>query len=199
MLKLWRDGIIRRRAEPIPIWLGHRVATAKTGEDYSTIVYEKGAWTLHMLRILLLDMKTMNEDKFTEVMRTYYTTFRGRTASTDDFQRVVEQKTGQKMDWFFEQWVRGSAVPTYKVANRIDEANGKFQVKLRVTQEEVPESFLAYVPVAVELDNKQVLRFRVKVTGAKSEIALPTLDQKPKAVRFNDMEGILAEVKSEGW
>jgi hypothetical protein len=103
------------------------------------------------------------------------------------------------MDWFFNQWVRGSAVPTYRVASRIDEVEGKFQVRLRVTQEEVPEDFLMYVPVAVELDNKQTMRFRVKVTGTRSEIPLPPLPTRPKSIKFNDMSGVLAEVKNEGW
>jgi hypothetical protein len=199
MLDLWRNDILRRRAEPIPIWLGHRVITARTGEDYNTIVYEKGAWTLHMLRILLLDMKSMNEDRFTDIMRGYYTSFRGRAASTADFQRVVEEKTGPRMDWFFNQWVRSSLVPTYRVASRTDEADGKFQVRLRVKQEQVPDDFLMYVPVAVEFDNKQVMRFRVKVTGSSSEIPLPPFPARPKSIKFNDMSGVLAEVKNEGW
>jgi aminopeptidase N len=195
----WRSRILERRREPIPIWLGHRVATATTGDDYSTIVYQKGAWTLHMLRMLLLDLKTMNEDRFTNVMREYYTSFAGKAASTDDFQQVVERQTGQKMDWFFNQWVRASAVPTYRVATKTEEADGKFRVKLRVTQEQVPEDFLMYVPVGIELDNKQTVRLRVKVTGARSEIDLPPLPAKPRAIRFNDLEGVLAEVKNEGW
>jgi hypothetical protein len=44
-----------------------------------------------------------------------------------------------------------------------------------------------------------VARVRVKVTGARSEIVLPPMPAEPKAVHFNDLEGVLAEVKSGDW
>jgi hypothetical protein len=200
MLKRWRSSIMLRREEPLPIWLGHRVATSRTTEDYSAIVYQKGAWVAHMLRILLLDLKTMSEERFTATMQDFYQTYRGRRASTRDLQRVFEAHAGQPMDWFFQQWVYGSDIPTYRVAWRSDPGpDGTHLVQLRVDQERVPEGFLAYVPVAVELGNNQVARLRVKVTGARTELTLPAMPAKPREVRFNDLEGVLAEVKKVPW
>jgi hypothetical protein len=40
---------------------------------------------------------------------------------------------------------------------------------------------------------------RVKVEGPRTEIDLLLMSEKPKDVRFNDLEGMLAEVKSTGW
>jgi len=200
MLNHWRSDIMLRRDDPLPIWLGHRVATSRTTEDYGAIVYKKGAWVAHMLRILMLDLKTMNEDRFTATMREFYETYRGKRASTLDFQRVLEAHTGQPMDWFFQQWIYRTDIPTYKVAWRSDPApDGTHLVKLRVEQERVPAEFLAYVPVTVDLGNNQLARIRVKVTGARTEVTLPPMPAKPREVRFNDLEGVLAEVKSVGW
>lgn len=200
MLDRWKADIMLRRDDGLPIWLGHRVATAWRGDDYDAIIYKKGAWVVHMLRILLLDMKTMSEDRFTGVMQNFYTTFRGRTASTADFQQAVERATGQDMSWFFRQWIYGSDIPTYRVAKNITPmADGKFQVMLRVDQERVPPEFLSYVPVTIDLGNNQFARVRVKVTGARSEISLPPMPAKPKSVRFDDMDGVLAEVKEVAW
>jgi hypothetical protein len=42
-------------------------------------------------------------------------------------------------------------------------------------------------------------RVRVKVRGPSSEIDLPLMPAKPKAVRFNDLDGVLAEVKMVDW
>ena len=61
------------------------------------MVYKKGAWVLHMLRILTLDLKTMNEDRFTGIMREFYQSYQGQRASTDDFRRVVERHIGADM------------------------------------------------------------------------------------------------------
>lgn len=175
MLKRWRNTIMLRRDEPLPIWLGHRVATSRTTEDYSAIVYQKGAWVAHMLRILMLDLKGMNEERFTETMRDFYASYTGKRASTLDFQRVIESHTGQPMDWFFNQWVYGTDIPTYKVAWRSDPGpDGTHLVKLRVEQERVPADFLAYVPVTVDLGNKQAVRVRIKITGGPHRAHIAT-------------------------
>ena len=76
---------------------------------------------------------------------------------------------------------------------------GQFRVRLQVLQEGVPDSFLMYVPVTVEMPKDQVARLRVKVTGPRTEIDLPPMPAKPKAVRFNDLEGVLADVKMGDW
>ncbi len=200
ILNTWKGDIMLLRDDPLPIWLGHRVATARRPEDYDIIIYKKGAWVLHMLRTLLLDLKGMNEDRFTKVMQTYYSTYRGKSASTADFQRVAEQVTGQQLGWFFDEWIYRSDIPTYKVAWKAENAaDGKVQVTLRVRQEQVPPDFLMYVPVTLDLGSNQFARLRVKVTGAESMIALPLMPAKPKSVKFNDFDGVLAEVKEVGW
>ncbi len=70
---------------------------------------------------------------------------------------------------------------------------------LRVDTAGVPEDFLVYLPVTVELDRDRVARPRVKVTGRRTELDLPLMPAQPRNVRFNDLEGVLAEVKTVSW
>jgi hypothetical protein len=70
---------------------------------------------------------------------------------------------------------------------------------LQVEQEAVPHDFLAFVPVTLDLGKDRVARVRVKITGARSELELPPMPAEPKSVKFNDLEGVLAEVKMVGW
>ena len=200
MLDRWKTGLMLRRDEPLSIWLGHRVVRSGHEDDYDMIIYKKGAWVFHMLRMLLIDLRNMDEARFTSIMHDFYSTYSGGAASTADFERVVERGTGQDMSWFFRQWVYGWGIPTFKVAQRIEPTpDGKFKVTLRVDQENVPPDFLSYVPVTLDLGKDQVARVRVKVTGARSEISLPPVAVKPREVRFDDMDGVLAEVKEVGW
>jgi hypothetical protein len=201
MLRQWRQPILLRRDAPGPISLGYRVLAAKDDDrdDYQTVVYKKGAWVLHMLRILTLDLRNMKEDKFTETMTDFYRSYEGQRASTDDFRRIVERHVGSDMRWFFDQWVHGAAIPTYRVSSRTQSgADGQFEVALRIRQENVPDDFMMYVPVTVELGKDQSARFRIKVKGPLTEVTLP-LPAKPREVKFNDLEGVLAEVKNESW
>lgn len=198
-LRRWRGDIVARAGKSGPISLGYRAASARDDGDYQTVVYKKGAWVLHMLRTLLIDLRTMNEDRFTAVMRDFYQTYTGRYATTADFQRTVEKHVGQPMDWFFQQWVDGTAIPTYKVSHVVEPvADGKFRLKLTVLQEGVPEGFRMFVPVTVEFENGSKARLRILVTGARSEPELPPMPARPKAVKFNDFEGVLATVQQVG-
>jgi len=200
-LDRWRDDILHIRDRVAPICLGYRMdSSLDETSSYQVIVYEKGAWVLHMLRILLLDMPTMNEDRFKALMHDFYQQFRGHRASTRDFQAAVERHVGQPMDWFFREWIDGWSEPTYKVATHVEPAeSGKYRVKLRVLQENVPDDFLMYVPVAVDFGGGRVARLRVKVQGPRTELELPLLPAEPKAVTFNDLHGVLAEVQNVGW
>ncbi len=202
LLRRYKASIMLRRAEPGPISLGYRVTRSKDDDvdDYYTVIYQKGAWVVHMLRILALDMKTMNEDRFKAIMQDFYAEHQGRRARTEDFRRVVERYIGTDMGWFFDQFVYGAQIPSYRVAHRIEAAgDGQYKVRLRVRQEDVPESFQMYVPVTLDLGKDRVARFRVKVKGPLTEIELPPVPAEPKKVTFNDLEGVLAEGKTEGW
>jgi hypothetical protein len=202
LLRQYRSSIFLRKEVPGPISLGQRVQSSDDGDvdDYGTIVYKKGAWVVHMLRIMMLDLNTMSENRFKETMQDFYQTYEGKRASTADFQRVVERHLGIEMGWFFDQWVNSTALPTYRVAYRTEPAgDGQFRVRLQVRQENVPDDFQMYVPVTLELGKDRIARLRVKVTGPRSELELPLMPAEPKAVRFNDFEGVLADVKMGAW
>jgi len=79
------------------------------------------------------------------------------------------------------------------------DGGGKYQVKLKVAQENVPDNFQMYVPVTVDLGQQREARFRVKVQGSSSEITLPLLPAEPKGVKFNALDGVLCEVRMVGW
>src|SRR5881392_2572292 len=62
----------------------------RSARDYTVMIYQKGAWVLQMLRNLMLDLRTMKEDAFSAMMQDFYEEYRGKRATTRDFQRVVE-------------------------------------------------------------------------------------------------------------
>jgi aminopeptidase N len=206
-LRTWRDQIFDNRTYTIgrgreagPIWLGYRTRSLGTPGDYDLIVYRKGAWVLHMLRNMLLDLDTLSEERFIAMMRDYYGRFRGQVASTADFQAVVAEHFGVDMGWFFDQWVLGTDLPTYEYAYRItEESSGRFAVRMQVRQKGVPEDFRAYVPIYVDFGEERFARLRVVLTGAESEFDLPPMPIRPREVILNDMESVLCRVQKVGW
>lgn len=197
MLRQSRDEIRRQRGKAVPIGLGYRAMESWRG-NYALTTYQKGAWVLHMLRNMMLDSRTMSEDRFKAMMRNFYETYRGKRATTLDFQRVVEQHVGRPMDWFFDQWVYGTAVPTYTFAWKVDPPEGgKYTAHLRVKQTDVPDGFAMFVPLRIKFGEGEAL-VRLLVRGALTEQAI-TLPAAATAMELSPFESVLAVVKTEGW
>ena len=207
MLNEWKDQIINARQylfgsgqEAGPVWLGYRTSSSNTTGDYDLIIYKKGAWIIHMLRAMLLDLSTMNEDKMKNLMHDYYETYKNKSASTTNFKKIVEKHFGEDMSWFFNQYVYGTDIPLYKVAYKTKKTeDGKTELSLRIRQEEVPEDFKMYVPVKLILEGEKVGRFRVEVKGKETLITLPSIDGELDELVFNDLESVLCEVDYEDW
>lgn len=193
-----RKALFGQRRPPGPIWLGQRNDAGVAGSDYFPIIYKKGAWVLHMLRNMLLDLNTMKEDRFANMMKDFFVTFQGRDATTEDFQRIAEKHVGISLGWFFDQWVKGTATPTYHWSWTSEPAEGgKYKLMLKVRQEGVPPSFQMFVPIRVDFGYGKFVRFRVQVKGETCEPAIPLMPLKPRKVIFNDLESVLCETDEE--
>ncbi|MFW6078710.1 MAG: M1 family metallopeptidase [Gemmatimonadota bacterium] len=85
---------------------------------YSTMSYGKGSAVLYMLR------EHVGEDVFREAMREYYDRYRFRHVTEDDLKAVVEDASGEELDWFFEQWLHTAETLDYAVVDAATERAG---------------------------------------------------------------------------
>lgn len=191
----------RRANDAGPIWMGLRLNTFKNSSAYNRLVYPKGGYILHMLRSMMYDPKT-GDERFIAMMRDFVKTHFNQNASTEGFKRVVEKhmtpkmdldQTG-KMDWFFNEWVYGIEVPSYKLEYSISrESDGKFLLTAVLTQSGVSENFKMLVPIYLDLDGNIVRLGQANVTGNSStpefKVRLP---QKPRRVLINANHDVLA-------
>lgn len=196
-----RESVLDRREEAGPVWLGPRLDIGREGgEDYTVTVYSKGAWVLHMLRNLMLDHDTRSEELFDGFMRALFERFKDRTISTEEFQALLEAYLQTDMGWFFEQWVYGTDIPTYRFAYTTEELpGGEVRMRVRVRQEDVPESFMMPVPILLDFGEEGTAVVTVLVTGEEVVTDLPVLPRAPDEVTFNVLQSVLAEVHTEKW
>ncbi len=75
---------------------------------FSSTVYDKGAWVLHMLR------GVMGDTAFFQGMRNWYTARKDGTGNTAQFQANMEALHGGTLDWFFAEWVYLANSPKYQ-------------------------------------------------------------------------------------
>jgi len=77
--------------------------------EFQSLVTDKGAMILHMLRWVL------GEDKYLKTMREFAETYAGKSATMDDFRTIAEKNYGDQLTWFFSQWLDSTGAPEFKV------------------------------------------------------------------------------------
>ena len=90
----------------------------------NNLIYQKGGWTLHMLRGLI------GTEVFWEGIRDYYRQYRDRNTTTADFRRIMEQHSGRDLKWFFDQWLARAGHPVLEGTWRYDPAAKRISVDL---------------------------------------------------------------------
>lgn len=68
-------------------------------------IYDRGAATLHALRVKIGD------EEFFDLAQTWVERFGGGTASTEDFIALAEETSGQELDGFFQVWLSAPEKP----------------------------------------------------------------------------------------
>jgi aminopeptidase N len=148
------------------------------------LVYEKGAWTLHMLRDLI------GTETFWRGIRLYYREHMNGVASTDDLRRAMEEVSGQDLRWFFTQWLTRSGVPQLSGSWHYDAAARQIVVTLRQTQAGDPFRFSLGVGVSTASNSAPAIR-QVQVTDRESTFKIQ-VDAEPASVALDPGVWLLA-------
>jgi aminopeptidase N len=180
--------------------MGLRLNTAKNPGAYSELVYPKGAYVLHMLRWMMWD-REKGDEKFIAMMRDFVKTYLHKNASTEGFQRIVEKHMtpamdldgNRRMDWFFNQWVYGTEIPSYKLDYSITPDSGKFMLTASLTQSGVSDNFKMIVPVYLDFDGRPVRLGHATINGNSTVPIKVRLPQKPKRVLLCSKRDVLAD------
>ena len=166
-LRLWLERYRKQLQEKIPdsditageigaLPIGNRLNSSKAPFGFEEVVYSKGSWVIHMLREMLRQPGAKDPDaKFVALLRTLSTKYAYRALSTDDLQHEIEAvmtpamdlEGGRSMEWFFEQWVRGTGIPHYHVEFSTHHTDKGEVVRGKLFQTGVPRSFITSVPI----------------------------------------------------
>lgn len=154
----------------------------------SSNVYEKAGFTLHMLR------RQVGDSAFFRAVRAYYLKHRHGNALTEDFVREVETASGQRLDWFFDQWMRRPGFADLTVGWRWEK--GSRALLLTVSQAAPGAPYRLNLPVDVTDTRGRVRRTWVTVPASRvATIPVPiSLDGAPRQVVFDADASILGRV-----
>jgi hypothetical protein len=160
-------------------------------------LYAKGPYAFHIMR------STWGDEKFFAFLKTLAQELGGHEIVTRDIQRVAEKSLGTKLDWFFDEWLRGVGLPQFTFDYKVHEAEDgshvvegvleqKVMVKPASGSKEVLEGqvFKGVVAITAVGKSGKEYRKRLVVEGEKTPFKF-NLPEKPKELTLNKYGEIL--------
>ena len=115
---------------------------------FQGIIYNKGAWVLHMLRGIVGD------DDFFEALLLYSTDsdFTYKHATTEQLQMVYEEVSGMDLQYFFDQWIYEERYPKYEYNYEYNSDNGVFGITIDQIQGDINWLDVFTMPIQLKID-----------------------------------------------
>jgi tetratricopeptide (TPR) repeat protein len=151
--------------------------------EFQSLATDKGAMILHMLRWVIGDQK------YDQTMRAFATKYAGKSASLDDFEAIAEQTYGDKLTWFFTQWLDSTGAPEFKTKYTVYRLgnNKGFRVVGEITQD--LDLFRMPVELKIDTDGKTEEK-RLEVVGTDSAFTVETFG-KPRRISIDPNNRVL--------
>ncbi len=167
--------------------------TEETSE-YRSIVQDKSAFFLHMLRYL------MGDEKFFEALKNYAARFAYQNVGASDFKSVVEQVNTKDLTYFFAEWVLSTGAPDFRLKYTVLRTQKGFRVQGHVEQD--MDALRMSVEVQVETQGKPESKM-VEVVGTSSDFDIETfgqpvridLDPHHRLLRYDNKTRILVAIQ----
>jgi tetratricopeptide (TPR) repeat protein len=151
--------------------------------EFQSLVTDKGAMILHMLRWVL------GEDKYLKTMREFTETYAGKSATMEDFRTIAEKYYGDQLTWFFSQWLDSTGAPEFKLkytTYRLGNNKG-FRVTGEISQD--LDLFRMPVDLRVDTDGKTEDK-KLEVVGTNSPFTIETFGR-PRRISIDPDHRVL--------
>jgi aminopeptidase N len=151
--------------------------------EFQSLATDKGAMILHMLRWVVGDQK------FDQTMRDFATQYAGKPAAADDFKNLAEKDYGDKLTWFFSQWLDSTGAPEFKSKYTIYRLgnNKGFRSVGQITQD--LDLFRMPVELKIDTDGKTETK-RIDVVGTDSAFSVDTFGR-PRRISIDPDNDLL--------
>jgi len=161
--------------------------------EFQSLTTDKGAMILHMLRWVVGDQK------FDQTMRDFASQYAGKTVTADDFKNLAEKTYGDKLTWFFSQWLDSTGAPEFKSKYTIYRLgnNKGFRSVGQITQD--LDLFRMPVELKIDTDGKSEEK-RIDVVGTDSAFTVDTFGR-PRRITLDPNNELLKnspEIKLRG-
>ena len=141
--------------------------------EYWALTAAKGAAVLNMLHNIVGDAN------FKKGIHAFMDKYSWKSATSEDFRKVMEQASNQDLRSFFIQWLESSGTPEFKLQYTVLRTPQGFRVVGKVTQD--LDTFRMPVDLRIETEGNPEDK-KIEVTGASSEFSVDTFGKPRKLV-----------------
>jgi aminopeptidase N len=161
-------------------------------QNNAPIAYQKGGAVIHTLR------ETVGTENFWKAINIYLNRHKFGNVETTDLQKVMEETSEMKLEWFFKQWVYGAGYPKLNVKQNYNLKTKTLKLtvsQLQAADKVTVSSFI--LPMEVEITTasgtktekieikKRVENFSFKVNTKPTKIILDKDEKIPlKLVKY---------------
>ncbi len=155
---------------------------------FTRIMYDKGAWVLHMLRW------EVGDSAFFNIMKSYYQKFKYSNASIGDFKSVCEEVSGLNLEKFFEQWVYGKGQIDLEYKTEIVKSENGYLTKISLQQvQEEYEDFYFPLEIKMIFSERIEKRFRYEIMSRDTLLEIST-EAIPESIELDPDNWLLAQI-----
>jgi hypothetical protein len=196
-MEKYRDDLLQKNQpgkqvmDSGPITLGTRLSSSQFPDGYEAISYGRGTWLLHMLRSMMRDGEEksalrvrrdgrleVSDEPFFKALRKLREQYQGKSISVRQLFQAFEEQLPRSLwfngrdslDWFYQGWVNGTAVPSLEVAGvKYVPKGGMNLVSGTILQKSAPDDLVTSVPIYALVAGKNVFLGRVFADGPETQ------------------------------
>jgi hypothetical protein len=155
--------------------------------EFQSLVTDKGAMILHMLRFVVGD------NRYLKIMRDFATEYAGKPATSDDFRKLVEKIYDQRLTWFFSQWMDSTSAPEFKTKYTVYRLGNNKGFRIVGAIQQDLDLFRMPVKLRIDTDGKTEEK-RIEVVGTDSPFSVETFGR-PRRISVDPDNHVLTNSK----
>ena len=187
-LREWKEQAAFADAHGSVAWCNSLSGT-NAGGWRRQLIYNKGPYVVHMLRMML------GREKFSEAMKNVFANNPYRMVTTDAVQREAEKAAGYSLDFFFDQWFRGTGIPVFDYSwETVPTADGGHLLTITTSQRDKGNFKQVLMPVYIYLEGQAEPLVRPRPITQAVDVYKLKLPKKPVRVVLDEDRDILGDM-----
>ena len=188
------DGWDWEKYVPIALWWrGSSVENECPKWHHQALLYNKGAYVIHMLRMMVRFLGGTDDDFF-DILREFQKKFYCQDASVMDFKDTFEKHFRRNLDWFWNQWLFSTGIPEINFSYDLKKSSGKYKISGDLNQVNTDFDFIMGIYIHGKKED-ELARIPLIVMDKnfhfEKEIELPF---QPRKVSLNDWREVFCRI-----